>query len=165
MTTLKFHSSLIDLEIAMKRFAYQLTTNKEDAEDLVQDTYLKALKNYTKYVYESNLKAWTFTIMKNSFINSYRRSLRQKTISDQSAEGHSTKYVTAVSSFYPESEYTSKEIERTIEDLKEDFKIPFKMYNEGFRYKEIAESLDIKLGTVKSRIFLARKQLRELVNS
>jgi RNA polymerase sigma-70 factor (ECF subfamily) len=164
MTEIEFQYRLINLQENLMRFAYKLTSDKEDAKDLVQDTFLKALKYCDKFVYESNLKAWTYTIMKNTFVNSYRRSVKQNTYSDQTKEGFCLNYTYASGSFYPDSEYTSKELGKIIEALNDDFKLPFKMHHEGFKYKEIAETLDLRLGTVKSRIFFARKQLMNQLN-
>jgi RNA polymerase sigma-70 factor (ECF subfamily) len=163
MTTLNFNNCLLDLEKDLRGFAYRLTSNKEETKDLVQETYLKALRYCNKFVYNSSLKAWTFTIMKNIFINNYHRIPRIRKFTGQSNEDSIHRYTITDGSFYPESVYISKELEIAIEMLNEDLKIPFKMHHEGFSYKEIAVSLDIKPGTVKSRIFIARKHLKEQV--
>jgi RNA polymerase sigma-70 factor (ECF subfamily) len=165
MTAIEFHYKLISLEEDLMKFAYHLTTNKDDAKDLVQDTFLKALKYCNKFVYESNFKAWTYTIMKNTFINNYRRSVNQNTYSYHANEGFSLNYAFASSSYHADSVFAAKELVETIESLHDDFKMPFKMHHEGFKYKEIAESLNIKLGKVKRRVFIARKQLVNLVDS
>jgi RNA polymerase sigma-70 factor (ECF subfamily) len=146
------------------KFASKLTTDKEDAKDLVQETFLKALKYSDKFENESNFKAWTFTIMKNTFINDYRRLLNRNTYSDQSNEGYSLKHKVASSSYHPDVVYISKELEKTIESLNDELRLPFKMHHEGFKYREIADTLDLGLGKVKSRIFIARKQLKEKLN-
>jgi RNA polymerase sigma-70 factor (ECF subfamily) len=83
MTTIEFQGELISLQDSLMRFAYSLTADKDDAKDLVQETYLKALKNSDKFIFESNIKAWTYTILKNTFINKYRSSASQKTDNDQ----------------------------------------------------------------------------------
>jgi len=164
MNVKEFQHKLINLEVDLIGFARQLTNHSEDAKDLVQDTFLKALKYCDKFIYESNFRAWTFTIMKNTFINNYRRSVNMNKCVDPSKEGSSREYAVVPASFHPDSMYTSKELEKTIEQLKDDLKIPFKMHHDGFRYKEIADTLDLKLGTVKSRIFLARKKLMDQVD-
>jgi RNA polymerase sigma-70 factor (ECF subfamily) len=162
MTAIDFHYKLVSLEDNLKRFAYKLTADKEDARDLVQETFLKALKYYNKYIYESNFKAWTYTIMKNTFINNYRRSTKQN-IFRPMGNDISQNYSLTSDYFLPDSEYSSKEIEKTIDSLDDEYRLPFKMHYEGYMYQEIAEKLDVKLGTIKSRIFFARKQLREQV--
>jgi RNA polymerase sigma-70 factor (ECF subfamily) len=163
MTTKFFLDNLLDLDRDLKRFAYQLTTNKEESNDLVQETYLKALRYCNKFTYDKNMKAWAFTIMKNTFINNYRRYSRNCIFSTLSAGDFNYNYITADTSFHPESSLCSKEIQGKIESLKDELKKPFKMHYEGFSYKEIAESLDLRLGTVKSRIFMARKHLMKQV--
>jgi len=142
-------------------YAYSLTANRDDAEDLVQETLLKALKYSDKFIYESSLKAWTYTIMKNTFINDYRRMLRQNSICNQKEQESFLNYIHASDSDKPDSVYASKELEKTIRKLDSKVKLPFKMHHEGFKYNEIAKTLDINLGTVKSRIFFARKKLME----
>ena len=146
------------------RYAFTLTTDKEDAKDLVQETFLKALKHCDKFVFDSNLKAWTYTIMKNTFVNNYRRYVNHKIYSDLAKENVSMDYTCTSDSFYPDSAYASKELEKSIEALHDDYKLPFKMHHEGFKYREIAEKLNMRFGTVKSRIFDARKKLMNQVN-
>jgi RNA polymerase sigma-70 factor (ECF subfamily) len=164
MTAKEFQYKLINLRENLMRFAYSLTADKDDAKDLVQETFLKALKYCDKFVHEANLKAWTYTIMKNTFINDYRRVKRYNIYNNQTKEGFYLNYIHASNADVPDSVYTSKELEKIIEALDEDYKLPFKMHNEGFKYKEIAETLDLNLGTVKSRIFFARKNLMKQLN-
>jgi RNA polymerase sigma-70 factor (ECF subfamily) len=161
MTAMEFQYELANLQGSLMRFAYQLTADKEESKDLVQETFLKALKYKDKFSYECNFKAWTYTILKNTFINNYNRSVKQNTFNDKSADGFALKNLVTTNSHYPESIYASKEIERIIETLADELKLPFKMHHEGYRYKEIADALDLKLGTVKSRIFIARRKLMD----
>ena len=165
MTAIEFHYKLVNLQESLMRFAYGLTADKDDAKDLVQETFLKALQYSDKFIYESSFKSWTFTIMKNTFINNYRRSARQNTYSDQTQEGFYLNYKHASGSDDPDSVYASKEIKKNIDSLDDNLKLPFKMYHEGFKYKEIAETLDVNLGTIKSRIFFARKKLIKQLNA
>ncbi|MFC2137956.1 RNA polymerase sigma factor [Bacteroidota bacterium] len=158
MTSLEFQYKLINLQGNLTKFAYSLTSDKDDAKDLVQETLLKALKNRDKFEPESNIRAWIFTIMRNTFINNYRYLVQHKTYNYQAKEGFYLDYL-HVSFSNPDSIYASKELEKTIEELDHNIRLPFKMHKEGFKYKEIAEKLDLKLGTVKSRIFIARKRL------
>jgi RNA polymerase sigma factor (sigma-70 family) len=111
MTTIEFQFKLINLQENLMRFAYRLTTNKEDAKDLVQDTFLKALNYHDKFACDSNLKAWTFTITRNSFINNCRSSEKRYTISNQTKEGYNMNYEYTSTSFYPDSGFLFKEIE------------------------------------------------------
>jgi RNA polymerase sigma-70 factor (ECF subfamily) len=164
MSEIEFCNQLLSFERSLKKFAYSLTQKKEDANDLVQETLLKGLMNRGKFVPDGSLQAWTFTIMKNTFINEYRRSSRQRSYHDQTKDLSFVQQAEYSYSDYPDSAYSVKEITRIIEQLEEKFRIPFKMYVQGFRYKEIAEELNLNIGTVKSRIFLSRKQLKSELN-
>jgi RNA polymerase sigma factor (sigma-70 family) len=161
MTELQFHTALLGQKERLLFYAMSLTSDTENAQDLLQETFLKALTYSDKFTQNTNFKAWVSTIMKNTFINNYRRNVSAKnTFVSSDNEFHMNiekdkGYPT------PESIYNSKEIINCINDLDTDYKIPFNMFIEGFKYKEIAEELDMPLGTVKSRIFCARKKLEK----
>jgi RNA polymerase sigma factor (sigma-70 family) len=159
MTAFEFNTSLIDLKSNLQKFAMSLTSDRDSALDLVQDTYLKALKNKDKFVDYTNLKAWVFTIMKNTFINNYRHNLKENTIIDPTKELYFINQPNIKGSISPEAVYLEGEIEKAIESLNDDFKIPFRMHLNGYKYKEIADELGLKIGTVKSRIFFTRQKL------
>ena len=159
MTALEFNHQLIDLETKLGRFALSLTTNKEDAKDLLQETMLKALTYKDQFVQYTNLKAWTYTIMKNTFINNYRRNVRQNTTFDNTKDLYLLNQNKDTNNTSPDSAYATMEINRVIDNLEDEFRLPFKMHTEGYKYKEIAQKLDLKIGTVKSRIFFTRKKL------
>jgi RNA polymerase sigma-70 factor, ECF subfamily len=159
MTAIEFQYNLINLNESLLRFAFSLTADRDDARDLVQETFMKALKYYDKFVHDSNFKAWIFAIMRNTFINNYRRNKCYGSYSKVSCKGLFMNYPNASGVDNPDSVYTTKELEQIVEALDDNFKMPFKMHHEGFKYKEIAKKLDLNLGTVKSRIFFARKKL------
>ncbi len=161
MTALEFNYKLMGLQKNLKYFAYTLTSNYEDAQDLVQETYLKALTNREKFAANTNLKAWTFTIMKNTFINNYRQSVRNNTILDKTDDLYYLNLGTESKSGMPDSDFRMKEINKEIEKISPEQRLPFEMYNQGYKYKEIAGKLDLSIGTVKSRIFFTRKKLME----
>ncbi len=158
-TTTDFQLLILQERSLLKNFALKLTMNQEDAKDLLQDTYLKALKYKDKFAESTNLKAWLCVIMKNTFINNYRRQSRAKqfmiTVDDILTVNSSAAY----KSNNVESSLDVKEITNEIEKLKDEYRIPFNRYNEGFKYKEISDELHIPIGTVKSRIFLARQEI------
>jgi RNA polymerase sigma-70 factor, ECF subfamily len=158
MTTVEFSSKLLSLERSLLKFAYRLTAKEEDAKDLLQETYLKALLNKGKYVHMGNFKAWTFTIMRNTFINNYRSNLRQNSGLNPKRDALLLNQVESIADD-PVAQLSAHEINSSIDQLQDKFRQPLRMYIDGFRYKEIAETLDLSLGTVKSRIFLSRKQL------
>ncbi len=159
MTTYEFNNNLIGMRSNLQRFAMSLTSDRDTALDLVQDTYLKAITHKELFVDYTNLKAWVFTIMKNTFINNYRRNVKENTIIDGTRDlyyinmPHDKGYIS------PESQYTESEIEKAIDSLDDDFRIPFRMHLDGYKYKEISEKLGLKIGTVKSRIFFTRQKL------
>lgn len=161
MTTMEFNTKLISLEDNLERFALSLTSNREEAKDLLQETYLKALTYSDKFVEFTNLKAWAYTIMKNTFINNYRKSVRENTTVDSTKDLFLLNNSKESQLVRPDSEFAYKEINKAVDSLEDEFKIPFRMHTEGFKYKEIAETLGLKIGTVKSRIFFTRKKLME----
>lgn len=161
MTAIEFNSHLLSLQNPLKFFALKLTSDNEDAEDLLQETFLKALRYKDKFQDQTNLKAWLYTIMKNTFINNYRRAVRKRTIMDNTDDDYFVNSTKKVSPVSPESVFSHKEIERTVAELNDECKVPFQMHFDGYKYKEIADHLSMPIGTVKSRIFLARKKLSE----
>ena len=161
MTAIEFNHSLLGLKESLEYFAYSLTMNREDAKDLVQDTYVKAITYKDKFETNTNLKAWTYTIMKNTFINSYRRNIKANTIIDNTDDLYYMNIPRKSNMGSPESEIFTKEIQQSINSLEEDHRVPFEMHNAGYKYKEIAENLDLSIGTVKSRIFFTRKKLMD----
>jgi RNA polymerase sigma-70 factor (ECF subfamily) len=159
MTNREFNSSLIEMRPKLHMFAMSLTSDREKAPDLVQDTYLKALTSKDKFVDFTNFKAWVFTIMKNTFINNYRRNVKRNFIIDSTLDLYNVDRPCDSGFFSPESDFAEEELETSIESLGEEFRIPFRMHIDGYKYKEIADTLGLKLGTVKSRIYLSRQKL------
>ena len=145
---------------SLKPFAVSLTHDQQIAKDLYQETLYRALANRDKYGSGTNIKAWLFTIMRNIFINDYRRRTKQKTIFDNSGNELLVNSGTAVVKNGGESALQLKEINQAIYRLPQIFKTPFLLYFEGYRYHEIAYSLNEPIGTVKSRIHFARKLLK-----
>jgi RNA polymerase sigma factor (sigma-70 family) len=161
MTTMEFSRQLINMKPNMERFAYRLTYNKDDAMDLMQDTYLKALTSKDKFAEFTNLRAWVYTIMKNTFINNYRKSVRENTAFDNSASLYLLNNFVESHLERPDSAIAYKEVRKEVDALDDDLKKPLMMFTEGFKYREIADELNLKIGTVKNRIFLARRKLME----
>lgn len=165
MTAIEFQFKLINLQDSLMGFAYKLTADKDDARDLVQETFLKSLKSSDRFVHQVNFKAWTFTIMKNIFINNYRHSLLQNIYRDQTKESFYINKSEASESDDAHSAYSALEISQHLEKLKDAFRLPLKMRVDGYKYREIADKLNLNIGTVKSRIFLSRKQLMDQLNT
>ena len=163
MTSMEFNSKLHTLNTLLHSFAYNLTKNVEDAKDLYQETTFRALSNRDKFQPGTNFKAWMFTIMKNIFINNYRKKVKSNTILDTTDNQF---YLNSGSHAAPnsaEGEIMLKELNIMLEGLDDSIKIPFMMHFEGFKYQEIADELELPLGTVKSRIFFARKELKDKI--
>ena len=161
MSTLEFNNLIIQYSNPLLAFAKNLTKDHEDANDLLQETRLKAIRYKDKFKEGTNIKAWLFTIMKNTFINDYRRKKKQNTMFDSTANAY---YINSTDSTVVknggETSCNMETIQNAIDDLPEELRIPFMNYYKGFKYNEIAEELGLPLGTVKSRIFFARKELK-----
>lgn len=147
----------------LNSFAYNLTKNTEDAKDLFQETAYRALTNRDKFRPGTNFKAWLFTIMKNIFINNYRKKTKANTIMDSTDNLYYINSGSAMISNKAESNIMMKELTGMIEGLDDSIKIPFLMHYHGYKYQEIAGHLGLPLGTVKSRIFFARKELKDVI--
>ena len=156
-----FQTNLMNLQSNMMNFALMLTSNREDAMDLLQDTTLKALDNQDKYADNTNFKGWVFTIMRNIFINNYRRASRTATVVDTTENLYYLNLSQESGFETPEGSYSAGEIEAAINEFSDEFRIPFTMHVQGYKYNEIAEKMNLPLGTIKSRIFLARKRLQQ----
>lgn len=138
-----------------------LTSNRDNAADLVQDTTLKALDNRDKYAEGTNFKGWVFTIMRNIFINNYRRQSRAATVVDTTDNLFHLNLSQDSGIEAPEESYGACEITDAINQFPEELRVPFQLHVTGYKYNEIAEKMNLPLGTVKSRIFFARKKLQE----
>lgn len=155
---------LLSNSVHLKPFAMKLTRNIEEAEDLVQETMLKAVIHFVKFQEGTNLKAWLFTIMKNIFINNYRKRQKQYAIMVDSESNYQVNMAySAINN--GERTFISEDINKALTILPNDYRSPFMMYYEGYKYQEISENLNIPLGTVKSRIFFARRELQEQLKS
>lgn len=146
----------------LKPFAITLTRDQEDAKDLFQETLVRAISNQEKYHVGTNIKAWLYTIMRNIFINDYRKKARQRTVFDYSPnEALLNSAPAAIINNHAESQLRTKEIQQAIHQLPEIFRKPFMLYFDGYKYHEIAHVMEEPLGTIKSRIHFARKLLKE----
>lgn len=164
MSTAEFNQLLVNNADFLKPFAITLTRDSDAAKDLFQETLYRAISNQDKYHVGTNIKAWLYTIMRNVFINNYRRRARQQLIFDATPNefilNSSPATVIANSA---ESNLRLKDIQQAIHNLPEIFRNPFLLYFDGYKYHEIAEMLNEPLGTIKSRIHFARKLLKEQI--
>ena len=161
MKNVHIENELVALQSNMRNFAFSLTLNREEAEDLLQDTTLKVLDNQDKFTENVNFKGWVLTIMKNIFINNYRKIVRNQTVIDKTEDLYHLNLPQNSGFASPESAYSVREINKSINSFANEYRIPFSMHVQGYKYEEIAEKMSLPIGTVKSRIFLARKRLQE----
>ena len=158
MTAIEFSSAVINNHHSLRPLALKLTKDMEEANDLVQDTLLKAISNKDKFKEGTNLKAWLYTIMKNTFITNYHRLIKRKAYIDDTLQ------LVTYTNYTTENNASTKmamdEIQEALDALSYDYKTPFMMYFKGYKYHEIADILEIPIGTVKNRIHIARKELK-----
>ena len=150
MKSVSFRKDLVGVQDELLRFAYKLTTDREEANDLLQETSLKALDNEDKY-----------TIMRNIFINNYRKVVRDQTFIDRTDNLYHLNLPQDTGFESTEKAYDLKEMHRVVNSLPKEYRVPFAMHVSGFKYREIAEKLNLPLGTIKSRIFFTRQKLQE----
>ncbi|MFT6815030.1 MAG: RNA polymerase sigma factor (sigma-70 family) [Sphingobacteriales bacterium] len=161
MTKIEFNFQVAQQVDYLGMYALQFTRNMEEANDLVQETMLKAITYYQKFREGTNLKGWLYTIMKNTFINNYRRTTKINKVITQGDEISQTNLTLSATHNLGESKFIMTDIQNALDNLKVDYRIPFDMYFTGYKYHEIADQLEIPIGTVKTRIHIARKQLKE----
>ena len=158
----QIQEQLDNINSSLRAFSLKLTGNSDDAEDLYQDTALRIITNADKYHQGTNFKAWAITIMRNIFINNYRKKVRRNLIIDQTPNNYYINSGEGSVTNDGEQLIAFKELSAMVDKLPEDFKIPFMMAYQGYKYDEIAEELGSPLGTIKSRIFFARKKLQKM---
>lgn len=146
---------------SLKMYALHFTKDDEDANDLVQDTVLKAITYYNKFKAGTNLKGWLYTIMKNTFINNYRRFVKISSLVTKTDEISSANLAFSSTKNRGENKFVMEDIKDAMSNLSDDYYVPFTMYFEGYKYHEIADHLGIPIGTVKTRIHVARKSLKK----
>ncbi|MBY0482713.1 MAG: RNA polymerase sigma factor [Chitinophagaceae bacterium] len=160
MSVADFDQVLINNTEFLRPFAFTLTRDQEEAKDLVQETLFRALANKEKYNIGTNIKAWMYTIMRNIFINNYRRKSKQNTIFDHTANDFLIDTNQGAVANEAIAKLNMKEVMEAVQKLPEIFRNPFLLYFDGFKYHEIADMLHEPLGTIKSRIHFARKLLK-----
>jgi RNA polymerase sigma-70 factor (ECF subfamily) len=167
-----FEAAAMPFIDALYNTAYRMTRNAEDAEDLVQETYMKAYRYYEKFEEGTNFKAWLFKIMKNTFINNYRKKQQAPNLSnfadiEESFENHVSEEVTNQLK-NPEQELLEnvldEDVQKALDRLPQDYRMVVLLADlEGFSYKEIAEILEVPVGTVMSRLYRGRRLLEEVM--
>ena len=163
MTANDFYTHIDEVSSPLENFALSLTKDLEDSRDLFQDTVFKALKNKDKFRMGTNFKAWILTLMRNTFINNYRRKKRSKITTAPTDSLLFTTNTKSATANEGESNMAMEELMDMLDQLDEKLRQPFWMNYLGMSYQEVADALETPLGTIKSRIFFARKELQEKV--
>lgn len=161
MSGKEFNGLLLNNADYLRPFALTLTRDDDSAKDLLQETLLRALMNKEKYNVGTNIKAWLYTIMRNIFINNYRKTKRHIIVNNDRSNDLLLNNQQAIVQGSAEDRISLKDIERNIHQLPNIYKDPFLLYYEGYRYNEIAGIYKEPLGTIKSRIHFARKLLKQ----
>lgn len=154
-----FNQLLLENKEFLKPFSLSLTRNEEEAKDLVQDTLCRALINKDKFQEDSNIAAWLYTMMRNIFINNYRRKKKFTKVSSDVPADYFLYQTRKVAQNQGLMNAGIREIKAAIHRLPDIFRLAFEMYYLGYKYQEIADILKEPLGTIKSRIHFARKTL------
>ncbi len=165
MTRFEFNTLVVQHTESLRGYALHFTRDDEDANDLVQDTMLKAVTYHGKFKEGTNLKGWLYTIMKNTFINNYRRFVKTSGLVSQSNEISSAHLAHSAATNAGENKFVMEDIKDAMAELSDDYYIPFSMYFEGYKYHEISEHLHIPIGTVKTRIHVARRTMKKALNA
>jgi RNA polymerase sigma-70 factor (ECF subfamily) len=162
MSVLNFKNEVKTATIVLKPHAMKLTRDINDAEDLIQETIVRALINEDKFQEGTNIRAWLFTIMKNIFINDYRKKSKRNTVIDTTENLYYLNTSTTIVNA-GERAFVMNDIRNALLKISNELRVPFMMHYKGYKYHEIAEQLNLPLGTVKSRIFFARKELTSIL--
>ncbi|TRX58764.1 sigma-70 family RNA polymerase sigma factor [Fulvivirga sp. M361] len=157
----EFDQKIASLHDTLELFTKRFTNQQEESDDLIQETMLKALTYRNKFKQNTNLKGWLFTIMRNTFINNYRKMQKGKTFLDDTKDSYYLNVPDNHTFSTPDGNYEYNDINTCMNEIKDVLLIPFKLYTEGYKYHEIADELNVPIGTVKNRIFHARKQIQE----
>ena len=158
---LDFNHQLFTFKDSLQKFAYYYTKDEEEAADLVQDTLLKAIRYAKRFEEGSNLKSWLFTILKNTFLNDYKKRGRLKCYMEETFSIAMNDIHCNITYNRGESNCNLADIHKALDNLSHEYYYPFIKYFEGFKYHEIAEELNIPIGTVKTRIHMARIALKK----
>jgi len=152
---------IAELRSTLQTFTRKFTHDRDESLDLVQDTILRALTYKDKFRENTNLKGWLFVIMRNTFVNNYRKNRRSRNFKDLAKDVYLISAEDQHTFNRPHETMEFKEIWSNVNNLKNELSMPFKMHSTGYKYHEIAEHLGIPIGTVKNRIFHARKEIQK----
>lgn len=161
METVLYNQMLAEHTPMLRSFAHRFTKDNEEVNDLLQDTMIKAIRYYGQFKEGTNLKAWLFTIMRNTFINDYRRTAKKNALITTEDEISSAHLIVSASKNAAEGKFAMADIQKALASLPTQYSKPFISYFEGYKYEEIAVAMNIPIGTVKTRIHMARQLLQK----
>ncbi|MFZ4860582.1 RNA polymerase sigma factor [Sphingobacterium sp. Mn56C] len=161
MNKFEFNNLIVRHSDSLKSYARNFTKDTEDANDLVQDTLLKAVTYFGSFREGTNLKGWLYTIMKNTFINNYRRITKSNSFITKEEDISNANLVGSATRNLGENKFIREDINSALDNLSLEYYTPFTMYFEGYKYHEISTYLNIPIGTVKTRIHIARKAMKK----
>ena len=160
---INFKANLIEQLSLLKMFARKFTTEPEDIDDLVQDTVLKAMTFFDKYKNGTNLKGWLYVLMKNIYINNYRERSQHWKFTEIADISQLCFSAASNNKNGGEEKFIAKDIKKSLTKLPKIVSLPFELFVIGYKYHEIASSLQLPIGTVKTRIFVARSKMKNLL--
>ncbi len=160
MSTINLNNEICNHRSCLEAFAMKFTADTEDANDLVQDTIIKAIRYHNLYREGTNLRGWLYTIMKNTFINEYRRTGRRRSVITVTDDLSAQQLKKSAAHNLGEGKFVMEDINKAMEKLQPEYSIPFLRYFEGYKYHEIAQEMGIPIGTVKTQIHMARQLLK-----
>lgn len=163
MESFDFEQELITLQGKLRNYAYLLFPQKEDAEDLLQETLLKALENRERYNENMNFKGWLYTIMHNTFVNICKS--KKYCLFLSMSDGNLDADIARTMEDFATDELSFEEVAQIVDELPENLRVVLSMRLKGFKYFEIAAYTGMPLGLVKSRIFYGKKRLKEILSS
>lgn len=160
MENFNFNERVVGMQAELYRFAYKLTTDYDSANDLLQECNLKAFSNREKLVMTDNFRAWMYTIMRNIFINNFRKSAHEVMLTTPEYDEYLKHTLLSPDADRFDTIYDLKELQRVLNSMPEEYKKPFFMFASGFKYREIADKMRLPIGTVKSRLHFVRGKLQ-----
>ncbi|MEO1033906.1 MAG: RNA polymerase sigma factor [Bacteroidota bacterium] len=161
MKTANFESQITNLVQELHKYSRNFSRDHEESQDLVQDTILRALTYQSRFKENTNLKGWLYTIMRNIFINKYRKTKYDQTYLDNTETSYHLNVPDNYTHHSPDRNYEYAEMWKNADTINPRWLTPFKLHTSGYSYIEIADQLSVPLGTVKNRIFMARKELQK----
>ncbi|MCK5137008.1 MAG: sigma-70 family RNA polymerase sigma factor [Bacteroidales bacterium] len=160
-----FTGNLVNMQAQLYYYALQLTEDREDARDLVQETSYKALKNQTRLHNNEHIRAWLYTILKNTYINYLRSSHYRQLVHDTDELNQHSAQPKDSWEGLPDELLMKKELHEIIKLLPREYEKPIQLFLTGYSYKEISQHMCIPIGTVKSRIHLGKKRIRKVYSA